>query len=204
MLAQPIERPRPALVGSPPSDAALARAVMEGRPNASAALWDRFSPFVRRLLMRAVGPDDEIEDMVQDVFLRVHRGIGSLRDPQAFRAFLMQVTTHVAFSTLRKRKIRRWLKLTDDGTVPDVAVDDEPARAALRRLNVLLNELGVEERLAFVLHRVEERELQETADAMSVSLATVKRRLASADARIATLAARDPLLRPYVRGGPDE
>jgi RNA polymerase sigma-70 factor (ECF subfamily) len=195
--------PRPVLV----DDASLARAVMQGQPNASHALWDRFSPFVRCLLIRIVGPDDELEDMVQDVFLRVHRGIGKLREPQAFRAFLMQITTHVAASTLRRRKVRRWLRLTDDGNVPEIAIDDAPSRAALAHLMKILDTLGTEERLAFVLHRVQELELTETASAMNVSLATVKRRLAEADERVATMASLDPLLRPYAeksRGSADE
>lgn len=186
--------PRPVLV----DDAALARAAMEGEPNASAALWDQFSPFVRRLLVRAVGSDDEVEDMVQEVFLRLHKSLGSLRDPQAFRGFLMQLTTNVAASVLRRRKVRRWLRLTDRGELPEIAVDAAPARVAFARLTRILDELPTDARLAFVLHRVEELELRETADAMQLSLATVKRRLAEADARVALLAARDPILSPYV------
>jgi RNA polymerase sigma-70 factor (ECF subfamily) len=198
-VKSPQPHPRPVLV----DDAALARAVMRGEQNASVALWDQYSPFVRRLLLRVLGGDDEIEDMVQDVFLSLHRSMHTLRDPQALRAFLMQVTTRVAASVLRRRKLRRWLRLTEHGTVPDVAVDDGHARAAMGRLMRILDTLDTEERLAFVLHRVEELDLRETAGAMNVSLATVKRRIARADEQVSTIAVRDPLLQAYVtqRGG---
>jgi RNA polymerase sigma-70 factor, ECF subfamily len=60
---------------------------------------------------------------------------------------------------------------------PDVATE-------LRNVYRVLGTLPVEERVALVLRRVEGLELQEIADRMTLSLATVKRRLTAGEARL--------------------
>lgn len=186
-------------------DAALVRAAIDGQRAAAAAIWDQFSPFVRAILRRILGPDSEVNDLVQDVFLKIFKDIASLRDPRAFRAFVMRVATHAAISELRRRRVRRWLSLTRDGILPDVsvrAVASSPERLALRSLYRLLDELHPESRSAFVLHHIEELELQEVASAMEISLATVKRRLANAHERLHHRAKDDAHLRAYLKGVP--
>lgn len=191
---------RPALV----DDAALARAAAQGRPAAAAAIWDQLSPLVRNTLRRILGPDSEVDDLTQEVFLRVFRELSALRDPQAFRGFVMRVSTNAALSELRRRRVRRWLRLTFDGSVPDISVEavaSSPERLALRALYRILDGLDPESRSAFVLHHVEDLELRDVAAAMKLSLATVKRRLAKAHARLRRLANDDAQLRGYLSGG---
>jgi RNA polymerase sigma-70 factor (ECF subfamily) len=184
-------------------DAALARAAVDGQPAAAAAIWDRFSPTVRATLRRILGPDSEVNDLVQDVFLKIFKDIATLRDPQAFPAFVMRVAAHTAISELRRRRVRRWLSLTPEGIVPDIsvrAVACSPERLALSSLYRLLADLDPESRSAFVLHHIEELELGEVAAAMDISLATVKRRLANAHKRLHRKAKDDEHLRVYLKG----
>ena len=110
---------------------------------------------------------------------------------------------HVAVSTLRKRRVRRWLHLTPTGVLPDVAAAGiegaDRAREALRRLYAILDQLDDAGRLTFVLRHIEGIELTEVADALGVSLATAKRRLAKVTARVLAMVERDPLLPEYAR-----
>jgi RNA polymerase sigma-70 factor (ECF subfamily) len=191
---------RPALV----DDAALARAAAAGQPAAAAAIWDELSPLVRITLRRILGPDSEVDDLTQEVFLRIFRELAALRDPQAFRGFVMQVSTNAALSELRRRRVRRWLRLSFDGSVPDISVEavaSSPERLAVRALYRILDGLDPESRSAFVLHHVEDLELRDVAAAMKLSLATVKRRLARAHARLRRVAKDDIELRGYLSGG---
>ncbi|MFT3766538.1 MAG: sigma-70 family RNA polymerase sigma factor [Minicystis sp.] len=187
-------------------DAAVARALAEGQEAAAAIAWDRYAGMVRGVLRRSIGPDADVEDAVQDVFLRFFSQIGALRDPAAMRSFLMGITLHVAGSELRRRRVRRWLRLTVDGTLPDRAGegDDGEARAALRRLYAILDRLDDDGRLVFVLRHLEGLELTEVAEALGTSLATAKRRLAKVTARVLAMITRDPALAEYVRGLPLE
>src|SRR5271156_4791804 len=72
-------------------DAALVGAVRAKAPGAAARLWDRHSSLVRRILRRVLGPGVDVEDGVQDAFLRLFRDLDSLRDPAALRSFLIGI-----------------------------------------------------------------------------------------------------------------
>jgi RNA polymerase sigma-70 factor (ECF subfamily) len=183
-------------------DAALVAGVRARQPGAAGRMWDRYASLVRRILRRMLGPVD-VEDSVQDAFLRLFRDLGSLRDPLALRSFLIGITLHVAKSELRRRRTRRWLLLSDDGVLaePDVrAREDErhEPRAALLRLYDVLDRISDERRTVFVLRYVEGLELAEMSAVLDCSLATTKRRVADAAERVCKLAASDPLLAPYL------
>src|SRR3954470_16948573 len=90
-------------------DATLALEAVAGDHDAHAAIWDRYSGLVRRILVRGLGAHGDVEDRVQEVFIRFYRSRKSLRDPSALRSFLYGITLHVAASELRRRRVRRWV-----------------------------------------------------------------------------------------------
>jgi RNA polymerase sigma-70 factor (ECF subfamily) len=193
-----------------PSDDDLARMARDRDPRAATLVWDRYAGLVRGVLYRSVGPGHDIEDLLQDVFVGFFRNVRSLRDTSSLRPFLVGITLRTARTALRKRRVRRWLHLSDDGTTPEVAsADVDPrTREALRRLYAILDELPDRERLAFVLRHAEGHELTETAAALGVSLATVKRLLQRADAHVQARAKDDDLLSEWTAargaGGHDD
>lgn len=210
----PSGRSKPSVVRvvSPPleadddDDTALVAAVRAGAPRGAARVWDRYAALVRRLLRRSLGPTVDVEDALQEVFLRLFRDLGSLREPAALRSFLIGITLHVATSELRRRRAKRWLLLSDDGTVPNTeVVSDEHVleqRQALNALYRILDRVDTGRRLVFVLRYVEAMELSELSAVLGCSLATTKRRVADAAERISRLASRDPYLAHYVAEAP--
>jgi RNA polymerase sigma-70 factor (ECF subfamily) len=188
-----------------PPDAELARLAQERDPRAATMVWDRYAGLVRGVLYRSVGPGHDVDDLLQEVFIGFFRNVGSLRDTSSLRPFLVGIALRTARTALRKKRVRRWLHLSADGTLPEVASDDgDPrTREAVRRLYAVLDELPDRERLAFVLRHAEGHELTETAAALGVSLATVKRMLQRAEAHVHARAREDDLLCEW-SGGDDE
>lgn len=192
--------------GAPPQapraldDGALVQAFLRGEGRASSEIWDRFHPLVRRILFRAVGPGHDVDDLAQEVFLRLYRKLPSLRDPGSLRSFVLAITTRVVQGELRVRWVRRWLGLFDDGEMPERPSDDADleAREALDRFYRILDRLSPKHRAAFVLRYVEGLELADVADALDVSLATIKRWLPRISKRVFMQAERDPVLAPYL------
>jgi RNA polymerase sigma-70 factor (ECF subfamily) len=182
------------------TDAELVAAFLRGEERASGLVWNRFYPFVRRILFRAVGPGQDVEDLVQEVFLRLYRKLPSLRDPASLKSFILAITSRVVQTELRVRWFRRWLGLFDDGDMPEHAADDTDldAREALDRFYRILDSLNPKHRAAFVLRFVEGLELVDVAAALGVSLATIKRWLPRIAKRVFSQAQRDPLLAGYV------
>lgn len=181
-------------------DAALVRALVARQPAAAAAAWDRFSPLVRGLLWQSLGAFSDVDDLAQDVFLHFFRRIPDLRDPNAISSFVVGITIRVARGELRRRRLRRWLRLSDDGALPEVPTSgaDVDAREALSRLDAILGRVDDEARLAFVLRYVHGLELTEVAEALGCSLATAKRRIAKANQRVAVHARGDRSLEPFL------
>lgn len=185
-----------------PTDAELATLARARDPRAATLVWDRYAPLVRGVLHRTLGPGHDVEDLAQDVFVGFFRNVGALRDAASLRPFLVGITLRTARTALRKERVRRWLRLSNDGALPEVASSqaDPRTREAVRRLYAVLDELGDRERLAFVLRHAEGHELTETAALLGVSLATVKRVLARAEAHVAARAREDDLLRDWTEG----
>jgi RNA polymerase sigma-70 factor, ECF subfamily len=175
------------------SELELARALIEGQAHAAELAWERYSPLVHRIVSRAIGPDAEVEDVTQEIFYRLFSRIGTLRKPEALRSFVISFAIRIVKWELRRRRARRWLTLSETGEVPDeqVMVMDAESRYALRRLYALLDRLSTRERLVLVLRHVEGMTLEEIAEAMELSLATVKRALRRASLRVSQMVDTD-------------
>jgi RNA polymerase sigma-70 factor (ECF subfamily) len=177
-------------------DQAFVAALKAGHQDAFAALYDRYANHVQRVLVRILGFDPAIGDLLQEVFLQALGSIGSLRDADRLQAWLTRVAVFTARGCIRRRSRRRWLRLAPPEGLPvQVAPEaDEETREALRLTYEVLERLPAEERIAFSLRFIEGLELTEVADACDVSLATIKRKLAKAEQRFVALARhRGPL-----------
>ena len=163
--------------------AVLVERIREGRPGSTDAMFAAYGRYIERLLVRVVGPDPEIEDLLHEVFAQALSGIGQLRDPSLLKPWLTRITVHVARGALRKRTRRRALVFVQ----PD-ALDEHTARTPspeavdlLERVFDVLQGLRPNQRLAFSLRYIEGMTLAECAEASGVSLATFKRWLRAAN-----------------------
>lgn len=156
---------------------------------------------VYRLLERALGPAGDVDDLTQDVFLSTFAKLPALRDASALRSFVYSVALRMLKWELRRRRVRRILHLSPTGQLPELPVRaaDSEARQILTRFYALLDRLGVNERTAFVLRHMEGFKLEEIAERMGVSLATVKRLVARASQDVSALVQTDRELSSYAR-----
>ena len=181
-------------------DADLARALIARDPKAPRTLWRRFAPMVFRMLRRALGPGHDVEDLAQEVFLCVFEKVPTLREPKALKAFVISITVLTTRSELRRLWVRRWIRLSGKGDATQKAVVhlDTDAREALGRFYQVLDRINAQDRTLFVLRFMEGLGLLEVAAAAGMSLATTKRRLARAWAKVILLVERDPVLSQYL------
>ncbi len=150
------------------------------------AAFRAYGRYVAAIAMRLLGRDDEVDDVVQDVFLDAVRGLGSISDPGAVKAWLATVTVRTARRRLRLRRVKAFLALDPARQYDDVASPDASpeTRALLARVYALLDRLPVELRLAWTLRHVEGETLEDVAALCECSLATVKRRITAAHGAI--------------------
>jgi RNA polymerase sigma-70 factor, ECF subfamily len=184
-------------------DESIVRILLAGDARAPRMVWQRFAPMVHRVLKRAFGPEHDIDDLVQEVFLVLFARVATLREPKALPAFILSIAAHSIRRELRRKAATRWLHFGNTPTARSREADLD-SREALVRFYRILDRLSAGDRTAFVLRFFEGLELVEVAEAMGVSLATTKRQLAHAHGRILSHARRDAALVDYVSSlGPE-
>jgi RNA polymerase sigma-70 factor, ECF subfamily len=179
--------------GTGPTDAALVVAARADERWAQEALFRRHSRMVNGLAFRLMGRDADVDDLVQDSFIEAFAGLGRLKNPQAFASWLCAIVVRTAHKRIRRRRLLAKLGLGGREAVdvelvvsrdlpPDVA-------AELSRIYRVLDRLPAELRIALVLRRVEGMSIDEIAETMHLSPATVKRRLTAAAEQLEKLLA---------------
>jgi len=158
------------------ADELLAVRCQLGEPDAFDALIARWHRPLWLYIRRMTGHDHEAEDVLQEVWLRVIRGIAKLRDGSRLRGWLFGIARRVLMDRLRRRYVAPPL---DDLDAVDVAADVDPIdrEADLAALDLALDTLPLAERDLLTLFYLRDLSLAELADALSVPVGTVKSRL---------------------------
>src|SRR5690349_857446 len=134
-------------------DAMLASMAAVGHSEAHSAIWDRYSPLVRGIVRRSIGQESEVEDLVQEIFLRFYRNLSLLRNPGALRSFIFAISLRVTISELRSRRVRKWLRFPNTGVETQstrfIPPADFEAREAMAGLCTILDRLDPKDRTAF-------------------------------------------------------
>jgi RNA polymerase sigma-70 factor (ECF subfamily) len=174
--------------GAGPTDAALVVAARAGERWAQEALFQRHCRLVIALSQRLLPHSSDADDLVQDAFVYAFHRLDSLQNPQAFAAWLASIVVRTASKRLRRQRLLTRLGLQRNEPIDLDAVVSPSAPpevvSELKAVYALLDRLPAEQRVALVLRRIEGMELAEIATAMKLSLATVKRRLVLAEARL--------------------
>ena len=185
------------------NDVALSEALAAGETWALAEVWRRFAPMVLTMAARALGSRAEADDVAQEVFQRVFRKAGTLRDPGALRSFVFSFAVRVLKTELRAKRARGWLTFHRSEVLPDVGIElvDHEARDVLRRFYGLMDRLSARDRLVFALRHLERMTVEEVASHMELSVSTVKRSLAHATDKLGLWVESDLGLTGFLGGG---
>jgi len=158
--------------------------------------------FVERIIVRVIGDVRNLEDHVQEVFVRVFARTSEIRDPGALKAYVTSVAVFVAREVLRKRRRHAWLRFFAPEELPEPAAATDPeSREALLAVYRVLSEMDEDERISFALRYIEGMDLAQVAAATGRSLATVKRRLMRAEEVFVARCRDDETLRPWLEAG---
>lgn len=132
----------------------------------------RHHPDVSRLLWRFARNPSDLEDLVQDTFLRMIRSLHTWRADQPFRHWITRIATNVGRDYYRRQSVRRrWTAEplpADEGSglgLPE-AIDTAPdpsARAAATEFKELLSSLPPDDRALLTLHHLEGWDLKHIA-----------------------------------------
>lgn len=148
-----------------PVEVALVRAVLEGERDRFARLYEMYAPMVHGVLLARV-PRDEVDDLVQDIFLHALKKLHTLRDATAFGPWIAMIARNRAMDFYRSS--RATVEVTEQ-----MAVAKTPSRTAREVLD-LIKQLPDAYRETLVLRFVEGMTGPEIASRTGLTPASVR------------------------------
>lgn len=143
---------------------------------------------------RLIGRPEEVEDVAQEVFLRLYFSLDQLRAPDMFEPWLYRLTVNAAYDYLRKQKRRPESRMADLSEQQVILADaaaggrkrsDEVKATGIREfVQALLSEVSEEDRLLLTLKEVEGLSLKELEKIYGVNENALKVRLFRARQRV--------------------
>jgi RNA polymerase sigma-70 factor (ECF subfamily) len=189
------------------NDADLVQETLEGNQASFQLLVERYQTRMFALIRHYTRNPVEIEDVVQDTFLKAYSRLDSFQHNASFYTWLYRIATNTVLDFM-KRRGRSPVQAVEDPEI--VSGSPEPSKAiapdaGLEREEIarvtheVLGELPDIFRTVLVLREFEERSYQEMADILGISIGTIESRLFRARAKF-----RDKLLNLYPEFGEDD
>ena len=165
------------------ADAELVRLAQGGDQRAFQALVVKYQRRIARHVARYVRRAGDVEEVVQDAFIRAYRGLASFRGDSSFYSWLYRIATNAAFSFLKKDSPEVQLdERPDEGFDPGITDDQTPERVLLAKqigdvVERAMARLQPELAEALVLYEVEGKSYNEIAQMMGTPVGTVRTRI---------------------------
>jgi RNA polymerase sigma-70 factor (ECF subfamily) len=178
----------------------LVRRAQAGDERALHELFLRHRGDVARIVQRTLGPDTDLEDIVQEAFIQIFRSIHRFEGHAKLSTWIYRVVTNVARMHLRSRRARPRLVsgiahdptgITSDAERPDHASE---RMARQRALYKHLDALSDKKRTVLVLHDFEGLSAQEISEIVDAPALTVRTRLFYARRELYAALGGDPEL----------
>jgi RNA polymerase sigma-70 factor, ECF subfamily len=176
------------------SDYELTQASAKGNMIAFEEVYNRHHRRVYAICLRMLKNTNEAEDLTQDVFIQLHRKIGSFRGDSAFTTWLHRLTVNQVLMHFRKRTVK-FEKTTEEGETPEQIVlgSEKPGKMPVVdkiALENAIKQLPAGYKSVFVLHDIEGFEHEEVARILGCSVGTSKSQLHKARLKLRKLLKR--------------
>jgi RNA polymerase sigma-70 factor (ECF subfamily) len=175
------------------------------RMTTSAVPWTDVAARLRPFVAHRV-PSSDIDDVVQDVLVRMHRGLPDLRDNDRFSAWMFQVARSAIADTARKhaRAPIDSPDLDDTPAPPPSDEDREAATALAGCVSLFVAQLQSPYREAITLVELEGRTAKEAAEMVGISVSGMKSRVQRGRAQLRELFERCCEIAVDARGKPTD
>ncbi|GJM42443.1 MAG: sigma-24 [Ardenticatenaceae bacterium] len=165
----------------------LVHRCQQGELAAFSELFQQQETAVYRLALTILQNQQDAEDAVQDVFLRIFEQIKGYQGQSAFKTWLTAIVVNSCRDKLRRRKVRRALSLDwlrGQASEHNVPAEVDQRQQAQQLWNLINTHLDDRHRLPLVLHYHERLSCAEVADILGIRISTVYSRLNTARQRL--------------------
>lgn len=187
----------------------LVEKAQAGDGEAFRQIYGQYKGMVAHLAYNITGSQQDLEDIIQETFLQVHRSIRSFQGESKFSTWLYRLTINVAMQYVRQQRKTAGVKqsiddlknLSDDGASPEESASTTERRQILMNA---LSKISPKKRIVFVLHEIQGIEAKEVAKILRIPTLTVRTRLFYARRAIYRMLMEDPAFKETLKEGEAE
>jgi RNA polymerase sigma-70 factor, ECF subfamily len=164
-------------------DVRLMRLVSQGDTSAFEKLIERHQSLVAGTVARMLGGNSDVEDIAQQVFIRVWKSARRYVPRAKFTTWLLKITRNLVFNELRRSKRHAHVPLQTDPGAEEFPLKDEknpPPDASLletelqQAIDDAITQLPESQRMALILRRYEQLSYEEISEVLDLSVPAVK------------------------------
>jgi RNA polymerase sigma-70 factor (ECF subfamily) len=104
-------------------------------------VWEKFRDSLRRFILKRVKDEHDAEDILQDVFLKIHDNIDNLKDENRFQAWIYQIARNTVIDYYRSRKPAAELPEVPQKPADEPAADKDVTGEIVSCLNSMIDGL---------------------------------------------------------------
>ena len=168
------------------SDEELLARARKGDRGAFSELVDTYQSQIAATVVSMLGPSQEVDDVVQEVFIRFYQTLDRFRGEASLRTYLTRIAINKTLDVLRRRKrsLARVLSRDDERfRHKEPATDERDVHDAQERAQLVraaIEKLPPKQRAVVVLRMIEGYSTEETAEILNLAYGTVLSRLSRA------------------------
>lgn len=149
-------------------------------------VWEAFHPRLMQFIRTRIPEEQSAEDILQEVFLKIHTRIDTLRDEEKLQSWIYQIARNAIADHYRAQKST--LELPEALPLPDEPfAEDEVVKELVPSIKVMVNNLPSEYRQALILTEYEGLTQRELAERLGLSLSGAKSRVQRAREKLKTM-----------------
>jgi RNA polymerase sigma-70 factor (ECF subfamily) len=175
---------------SDPTDAGLIDRCRQGDEQAFRELVDRYKHLVFSLIARSGAEPSRVEDLAQEVFLRIHRGLPYFRGDATLTTWMYRIVLNLISQDRERRRATREVALDSELPAHEPRTRDRAVADVVElrdRLEKALARLPAVDRLLIAGHYLQEVKYEELAEALGMPIGTVKTHLHRAKKQLRVL-----------------
>jgi RNA polymerase sigma-70 factor (ECF subfamily) len=187
----------------------LVEKAQTGDSEAFRQIYQQYKGMVAHLAYNITGSQQDLEDIIQEAFLQVHRSIRSFQGESKFSTWLYRLTINVAMQYVRQHRKTAAVKhsIDDLRNLSDEGASPEECASATEKRRILmdaLSRISPKKRIVFILHEIQGIEAREVARILKIPTLTVRTRLFYARKAIFRLLMEDPAFKETLMEGEAE
>lgn len=155
---------------------------ISGDINSIAQLVNTYKDFSFTIAKSVVSNNEDAEEVVQDAFMKAFASLSKFKQASKFSTWLYRIVYNTALTKLKSRKlptisIDQQPESEQDGTTENHGWDLVKDTERKKYVTLALNRLSKEDRLVLILYYIEEKNIAEICEILSVGKSAIKMRL---------------------------